>query len=52
MKQARSTNNKQNKQGSSNKTKPDIRDDMDSRHTKDLHSKRENGNLKTPPKKK
>ena len=34
MKESRSTNNKQSKQGQSHKPRPEIRDDMDSRHTK------------------
>lgn len=32
MKESRSTNNKQSKQGLSHKPMPDIRDNMDSRH--------------------
>jgi hypothetical protein len=34
MKKSRSTNNKQSKQGHSKKPRPEIRDDIDSRHTK------------------
>lgn len=34
MKTSRSANNKQSKQGNSHKPKPEIRDDMDSRHAK------------------
>jgi len=35
MKTSRSTNNKQSKQGMSHKPRPEIRDDMDSRHVKE-----------------
>jgi hypothetical protein len=35
MKTARSTTNKQSKQGSSKKPRPEIRDDMDSRKNKE-----------------
>lgn len=34
MKTARTTNTRQNKQGLSKKPRPEIRDDMDSRHSK------------------
>ncbi|MFI5171884.1 MAG: hypothetical protein ACHQFW_05810 [Chitinophagales bacterium] len=42
MKGARNSENKQNKQGYTHKPKPDVRDDMDSRHTKDDQFKKEN----------
>jgi len=35
MKTSRSTNNKQSKQGISSKPRPEIRDDMDSRHNRE-----------------
>ncbi|HEY1040118.1 MAG TPA: hypothetical protein VGF30_11970 [Bacteroidia bacterium] len=35
MKTSRSTTTKQNKQGPSKKPRPEIRDDMDSRHVKE-----------------
>ena len=41
MKTARSTTTKQNKQGPSKKPRPEIRDDIDSRHVKE----RSNTNL-------
>lgn len=41
MKTSRNTNNKQSKQGLSKKPRPEIRDDMDSRHKKDPAKKRE-----------
>ena len=47
MKKARSSDNKQNKQGLTHKPKPEIRDDMDSRHKKDLNIKSENIKKKT-----
>lgn len=39
MKPSRSTTNKQNKQGISRKPKPEIRDDIDSRQSKELNYK-------------
>ncbi len=42
MKASRNSENKQNKQGYTHKPKPEIRDDMDSRHQKDLNFKKEN----------
>lgn len=38
MKGSRSQNNKQSKQGHSNKPGPEIRDDMDSRHNKESNA--------------
>lgn len=35
MKNSRSTNNKQSKQGNSHKPRPEIRDDLDSRKAKE-----------------
>ena len=36
MKNSRSTNNKQSKQGNSHKPRPEIRDDIDSRKDKEI----------------
>jgi hypothetical protein len=47
MKESRSTNNRQSKQGMSHKPRPEIRDDMDSRK-----GKANNGNDKGKNKKK
>ncbi len=51
MKLARNSENKQNKQGYTHKPKPEIRDDMDSRHSKDLNFKKENTKGKSQKKK-
>jgi hypothetical protein len=40
MKTSRSTTNKQSKQGSSKKPRPEIRDDMDSRQNKEAQVKK------------
>lgn len=39
MKPSRNSENKQSKQGFTNKPKPEIRDDMDSRENKELNFK-------------
>ena len=42
MKTSRNTSNKQSKQGTSNKPRPEIRDDMDSRKNKQGNFKEKN----------
>lgn len=39
MKEARSTNNKQNKQGMSHKPRPEVRDNLDSRKNEEWQTK-------------
>ena len=51
MKSSRNSDNKQSKQGFTNKPKPDIRDDMDSRENKEVNFK-DNQKKKLPEKSK
>lgn len=52
MKGSRNSNSKQNKQGYTHVPKPDIRDDMDSRKTHELHYKDKNNKQGIKPNKK
>ncbi|MCD6066948.1 MAG: hypothetical protein K0S33_1774 [Bacteroidetes bacterium] len=51
MKTSRSTTNKQSKQGMSKKPRPEIRDDMDSRHTKEKSPENQKDSGAKKPKK-